>query len=333
MRRSDTGFTLVELLVAACITLLVTAAVVAAMGPAEKAFEAQSESADLQQRARVAANAIYRDLLMAGAGPDVGLDEGPLALTVPSVLPGRPARAGQDAPGTFRADAITLIYVPSSSAQTTTASELVAASGSVRVNTGGGCAQNDGACGLSQAVTAIVYDSSGSADVFRVEGVSGSLVELRHTSTDSAKVYAAGSRIAGAMVRSYFLRVDAAADTVQLMRDDHDGGPVAPVVDHVVGLTFEYFGDPLEGEGAFPPATLADGPWRPDEVAANRFDADLLRVRTIGVRVRVESALSWLRGPAGVLFSRGGTAASGSRFVPDQEFNFRISPKNMRGAR
>jgi len=76
-------------------------------------------------------------------------------------------------------------------------------------------------------------------------------------------------------------------------------------------------------------AQLTDGPWCPNELSANRWDADLLRVRRIGVTLRIESAISALRGPAGVLFTHGGTSKSGSRWLPDQQVTFQVSPRNL----
>lgn len=76
-------------------------------------------------------------------------------------------------------------------------------------------------------------------------------------------------------------------------------------------------------------AMLTDGPWCPSAGAANRYDADLLRVRTIEVRLRVQVASAALRGPAGPLFSKGGTAPGGAALVPDQEIRFNISPRNF----
>ena len=66
------------------------------------------------------------------------------------------------------------------------------------------------------------------------------------------------------------------------------------------------------------PAQMIDGPWCPDETSANRWDADLLRIRRVRVTVRVEAALASLRGPAGVLFANGGSAAPSVRWAPDQ---------------
>ena len=74
---------------------------------------------------------------------------------------------------------------------------------------------------------------------------------------------------------------------------------------------------------------LTDGPWCPDSAFAMRFDADLLRIRKVAVRLRVQVASSDLRGPAGVLFRRGGTSPGGNRMVPDQEIQFEITPRNF----
>jgi hypothetical protein len=89
----------------------------------------------------------------------------------------------------------------------------------------------------------------------------------------------------------------------------------------------------LAGAGApdveLTPALLTDGPWCPNALTPNRFDADLLRVRRVRVTVRVQSALASLRGPAGTLFLKGGTATAGERYVPDMEVQFDVTPRNM----
>ena len=74
---------------------------------------------------------------------------------------------------------------------------------------------------------------------------------------------------------------------------------------------------------------FSDGPWCPDDIAADRWDADLLRVRGIDVTIRVQSALASLRGPAGPLFLRAGTAVTGSRLAPDLVVHFQVAPRNM----
>ena len=76
-------------------------------------------------------------------------------------------------------------------------------------------------------------------------------------------------------------------------------------------------------------ADLEDGPWCPSDDKPNRFDADLLRVRRIRVTLRVQAAQASLRGPAGVLFSHGGTATASDRVLPDQEVTFDVTPRNL----
>jgi hypothetical protein len=83
------------------------------------------------------------------------------------------------------------------------------------------------------------------------------------------------------------------------------------------------------GEIELPGNILNDGPWCPDGQYARRFDADLLRIRRVRVKLRVQVALASLRGPAGVLFTRGGTANSGERYVPDQQISFDVTPRNL----
>jgi hypothetical protein len=77
------------------------------------------------------------------------------------------------------------------------------------------------------------------------------------------------------------------------------------------------------------PARLTDGPFCPDASIANRFDADLLRVRKVRVTLRVQVGMKSLRGPTGTFFLRGGTASGGERFIPDQEISFEVTPRNL----
>jgi prepilin-type N-terminal cleavage/methylation domain-containing protein len=252
--RAQLGFTLIEMLIAASLSLCITAAIVAAVHPAESVFTVESETSDVQQRLRIAADTLFKDLVQAGAGTDAGADKGSLIDFLPPVLPYRPARVGGDPPETVRSDVITLFYVPSRRSQATIASPMPAASGIVRINAGFGCPLSDAVCGLSASRTVLIYDSNGSFDRYRVDGAEGSLLTLFHTTPDSPRIYPAGSRIVEAMARSYFLRPEPSTGGFQLVRDDGDERAVAPVVDHVVQLTFRYFGDPRPPMSPPPPA-------------------------------------------------------------------------------
>ena len=74
---------------------------------------------------------------------------------------------------------------------------------------------------------------------------------------------------------------------------------------------------------------LQDGPWCPDATFPTRYDADLLRIRKIGVRMRVQVASAELRGPSTVLWRNPGLTQSVVRTVPDQEIRFDIVPRNF----
>jgi len=176
-------------------------------------------------------------------------------------------------------------------------------------------------------------------------------------------------------------------DTLQLMFFDGWDTDL-PVVDNVVRLQFQYFGEPqppqLTGKpltskpgpwttyGPVPPELgivkggypagenctfkvdagtqvprlpvlgaggiaqveltqndLTDGPWCPDPAKPNKFDADLLRVRRVRVTLRVQAALASMRGPAGPLFTKGGTSTGAQRYLTDQEVMFDVTPRNM----
>ena len=75
-------------------------------------------------------------------------------------------------------------------------------------------------------------------------------------------------------------------------------------------------------------ALLEDGPWCPDAGSRMSFDADLLRIRRIRIRIRVEAASDSLRA-GGALFSRPGRSTSAERVVPDDTFIIDVTPPNL----
>ena len=386
---ADAGFSLVELLVAMGITLSILGVAFTVVSGWQLAFGAENERADQQQRLRVAVNAISRDLALAGAGAHLGNSPGPLGLFVASVFPFRQGALTPDPPGTVRADTLTVLYVPpQTAAQTTLQQPLVARSGTAFVNLDAGCPSADSTCGFAAGMDVMVYDDTGAYDTFRVASVQPGALDLQHDMPDTPQSYAAGAQIAEAVSHTYSLKTDPLTDTFQLTHYDGVSSEAA-VVDHAVGLTFEYFGDPLPPillrpvtdptgpwttYGPRPPrrnvrstayaagencvfridpttglhmprlaqlgngsaslvklteAQLNDGPWCPDETNQHRYDADLLRIRRVSVTLRIEASLTAFRGPAGILFTRGGSSRSARQWVADQEIRFDISPKNL----
>ena len=389
------GFTLVELLLASLITVIVVAGAFELAAPAQRMFQAQPEAADMQQRMRVAVDALRRDLVMAGAGTYAGPALGPLNDVVAPVMP---LRAFGDTPDQvqntfFRPDAISFLYVPSTPSQTRLSAPLAPGALDPLIETPQNCplTTSQQVCGFASGDRVLLTNTSGDWDIYSVDQVVSGAMTLLHRGQPSSASYPLGSALSVIRAGSYFLKSDVAAGTYQLMR--HDGWTTElPVVDEVVALEFRYFGAalpprltgaPLDvtpgpwttygpppppiaitrgswpaGEncifavvdGAHVPrlttiapgsptlveltsAILTDGPWCPDSISRNRFDADLLRVRRIHVSLRVQSALVFLRGPAGALFAHGGTARAGDRYVPDLVSQFDITPRNLNLAR
>jgi len=392
--KGSRGFSLLEVVVATALMLVVTAAVFALTDPARSTALVQFESTDVQQRLRVAAEALVRDLMMAGAGAYAGAQSGSLIGWLAPVTPYRLGAVGADPPGTYRSDAITVLYVPATAAQTTLSAALAPGQLTLRVNFERGCPLNQDLCGFTSGTTLLVYDTYGNSDTFTLTSVAGNSGQLTVNSPGGVlqTSYAIGSKVVQAVQRAYYLKRHAILGFDQLVYSDGSANPEVAVADHVVGLEFEYYGDPqppgitavaadpvgpwttygprpptpdltptaypsgenctftfdpiggghaprLEVIGGDPSrrslirlsaAELADGNvWCPDPGAATRFDADLLRIRKIAVRLRIESAIDGLRGPAGALFIRGGTARDGRRFLPDREVRFQIAPPNL----
>lgn len=391
---SNGGFSLVEVVVSTALMLVVVAAVFMLTDPARVTSEVQLESSDMQQHLRVATDALVRDLAMAGAGAYSGRQSGSLANWLAPVLPYRQGAVGADPPGTYKSDTITLMYVPATASQTTLSSALGPGQLTLRVNFESGCPVNPPLCGFLPGMTLLAYDSYGNADTFTLTNATGASGQLSVNSPGGVlqTQYAIGSKVVQIVQRTYSLKTNAVQGISQLVYSDGSTNADVAVADHVVGLEFEYYGDPQPpaliaqvddtvgpwttygprppGSGLTPtgyPAgenctfavdagsgsritrlaviggdpsrrslvrlssgELGDGDvWCPDALAATRFDADLLRIRKVAVTLRVESAIDRFRGPAGALFTRGGTARDARRFLPDREVRFQVTPRNL----
>ena len=385
------GFTLVEFLLAAVVTLGLAGVIFNFVAPAHRIFQAQPEQSDLQQRLRVTVDTFTRDLVMAGAGTYLGPAAGPLTYAVAPIFPYKAFGDMPDsAQGTFfRRDAISFLYVPATPAQTTLEQPLAASALDAQLAWMPNCppATATQLCGFKNGDRLMIFDRESQWDIYTAGQVGAGFVTLQHRGAPAAARYEIGAAVSEVRLGSYSLKSDDTNRIYQLMR--HDGWATElPVVDDVVDLAFDYFGDPepprltgkpldempgpwttygpapppltqtqgswpagenctflvangshaprlpvLSGGGAsnvqLTPGILTDGPWCPNVVAANRFDADLLRVRRVRMTLRVQAALASLRGPAGLLFLKGGTARAGERYVPDLEVQFDVTPRNM----
>lgn len=390
--RSSAGVTIVELMVAMAVTLVLSGAALGVVNTLRGFVAAQPEISDMQQRLRTALHLMANELVNAGAGLDRTALAGPLLHVLPPIVPYRRGQVDDDGQAGvwFRPDALSLAYVAGASAQ---APIIGAVDDGARllVDLGANCGAfaPTEVCGFVRGMRAVVLDPTGAHDFVTVERVAGSRVDLVHRGA-LASAYADGRAVlAHVAVHTYALRVDAATGTPQL---SHYDGFVTEraAVDHVVGLSFEYFGTPeppqlravgrpaerpgpwtsygpappplgmddpstswapgenclfLVDEGVqvprlaalgppgslveLPEAVLGDGPWCPDDRSPRRFDADLLRIRRVRIRVRVEVAARAMRGPVGRLFTRGGARSFAMGVAPDQEAVLDITPRSL----
>jgi prepilin-type N-terminal cleavage/methylation domain-containing protein len=248
------GFSLIELLVAMAITLVVTAATLALVGPAHDAFQVQPETADLQQRARVGIDALQRDLLMAGAGMYAAGVVGPLHHMLAAVLPYRAFGSASDAArGTFfRSDAISLLFVPSTASQTTLSAPMLPGALDISLESSATCpsATVSQVCGLTRGDQVLVFEREGAWDVFTVDQV-GTDASLTLRGSPPLRGFAIEANVTEVRAVTYSLKADPASGVFQLVRAD-GSDPAQPLLDHVVKLQFQYYGDPL------PPRVLDD---------------------------------------------------------------------------
>jgi hypothetical protein len=390
--RGEAGFTLTEMMIASAIMITVTGAVFTLMNPATGVFQAQPEVSDMQQRMRVGVDSLTKDLVMAGAGTYTGASAGALYNYFAPVLPYRRGDVNDDPTANvfYRPDAISVMYVPPTPAQTRVIKTEGNNSQEIVVTAQTNCPdpKHNGLCGFEEGMRVLIMDpETGAFDATTLTNIQDSALHLQHSGKLNADYDSGKSIITQVATHTYYLKTDNATATYQLMH--YDGYQTdLPVVDNVVKLQFEYYGEPQPPQllpnksladtvgpwttyGPKPPAlasqvpgwptgencafkvedgrhvsrldTLAagvgqvkldpnilqDGPWCPNATLTNRFDADLLRIRRIRMKLRVQVAQASMRGPAGLLFTKGGTSTSAQRYIPDQEVSFDVTPRNM----
>jgi Tfp pilus assembly protein PilW len=251
--RGEQGFSLIELTIATGITLVVTGSVFSLMNVAEGAFSVQPEVSDMQQRLRVGADTLSKDLIMAGAGAYLGTQAGSLNYSFASVLPFRQGAVGDDSSSMFvsssdvraplsSSNRITIIYVPPTTAQTTLAADLTPASLTLQVASESDCPIGVNLCGFTEDMSVLVYDDYGNYNMFGVTSVTDNTAQLsvKKPADASTTTYKTGTKVVEAVSHTYYLK----PETNQLMHYDGTGNAGVPVVDNVASLWFEYYGDP-----------------------------------------------------------------------------------------
>jgi hypothetical protein len=348
-------------MISTAIMLTVTGAIFALLNPAQGSASAQPEVADMQQRMRVGTETLFKELVMAGAGPYQGASTGSLVNFFAPILPRRTGRINPDptrGADSYKTDKITLAYIPNSYSQTTISQPMPIQSMEMKVTDVPNCPKGLELCGFEIGMNVIIFDTTGHFDTFNITNVQNQAAHLQHRGQGLNYEYQSGAQVTQIVSNTYYLN----RTTNQLMRYDGGTNEVA-LADNVVDLLFEYFGDPTppllpkpppgianclydaagnyvgpatlaatDGSlAALPPSLLSDGPYCGG--GSNEFDADLLRVRKVRLVVRVQAANATMRGTDTRLFRKPGSAAGGERFVPDYQTSFDVAPRNLNLAR
>jgi hypothetical protein len=224
------------------------------------------------------------------------------------------------------------------------------------VNAQPGCPENDELCGFEQGMSVLIFDpQTGAFDTFVITTVQTAALHFQHRGQALSEAYPVGASIAQAQYHTYW------HDTVQNQLRHYDGLDTdVPIVDNVVDLRFEYWGDPQPPRTPKPPTgvqncvlnasgnprgavlsaqtgslvrlqgtLLTDG--LPDWCGAgtNQFDPDLLRIRKVNVLVRVQASNSTMRGTDTRFFRKPGLGVGAGGWIPDYEVRFEVTPRNL----
>ena len=353
--KSQAGYSLVELMVSTAIMMVVTGAIFSLVNPSQGSARTQPEVSDLQQRMRIGSDTIFKELMMSGAGPYFGSRTGSLLQFFAPIMPRRLGLINPDGKAVFRNDTITLTYIPNSYSQSTISQAMPPQSAEIKVTYPPNCPVDRVLCGFTENMSVLIFDNTGHFDTFTLTQVQDDAAHLQHRGQALNHTYGAGSTITQVVSNTYYRN----AATNQLMR--YDGGiSDVPIVDNVVDLRFEYFGDPASptqpdpgiGGGAnclydamhnlsalptltadegslsiLTAAQLTDGPWCGS--GDNEFDADLLRIRKVRVTLRMQAAQASLRGTNTQLFMNPGRSNDSAAMVPDYFVRFDVTPRNL----
>jgi len=347
------GFGLIELLIATCIGVVVLELLLQFAASAHTVTGVQGEKTDLQQRLRVAVEALRHDLMLAGAGPTRGPSRGPLNDVFAPVVPARVGLTAADPELSFHADRISTMYVPDGAPQSQLMSVMATAASPLAIDGAAPGCHSSTVCDFSVGADVLVYEPAGVGSAYEVFTIAAidPANNLLTPSAPLSRIYGAGARVAVIVRRTYYL------DTAGKRLMVYDGARSdLPLVDHVVDLQFAYYGDPrpdsvpppspasancvyagipptpllanLGGDSPklLDPASLVDGPACGQ--SPFRFDADLLRIRRISFTVRLEAESAEFRG-RGIAFSSPGVARASTREIADLQTTVDVAPRNM----
>ncbi|MFQ5744345.1 MAG: PilW family protein [Acidobacteriota bacterium] len=222
---AETGFSLLELLVASFMSILVVGGMLLMLQGLEDVHRNTQELIDAQQTARLSLERMSRDLQLAGVGLASLLP--PLPLIVPRTDGGIDIRHNQG-------DVTALL-----------AADMAGPGSSLLV---------DDAAGFEAGMAVAIYDSSGTLDMVTLTSVDTVSKLLAHDGSSKAYTVANGTAVARVLTISYLLQNIGGVQT--LMRQEDTASP-QPLANHVRSLTFTYYNDAVPPQ-IFSPLSVAD---------------------------------------------------------------------------
>lgn len=265
--QSSAGVTLLEVLIAAIIGVIATAAAVELYIHQHKNWMIQDGVSDLQQNGRAAVDEIASKVRMAGYG----------------VAPGLEAIISREASGTADPDSITLVFLHEPICTSSLSAPMPLPSAELKVQGDISCFQDGQYC--------YIYDpNTDEGEFFVITQVQEAAFHLQHNLAPLSKSYPAGSRLYTYDVFRYF--VDYSMDSTHpvLMRQEYDNWPDI-YADNIVDLQLWYH---MTDGSVLDTITMARYVRQVDiEVVARTHDEDLLlddyRYDTLRTSVQVRN--------------------------------------------
>ena len=352
------GFSFVEVLIALAILLSALGAFAQIAAAGQRLARSQSEATDLHQRLRVVAERIRKDLAQAGAGVVRGPVSGLASNLTNYIAPILPARLGSrlpdNAPSAF-SDRVSIFYAAEGAWPSPLTVSMADVDQPLFIDSSIPGCPGIGLCGLEVGTRAMLIDTRGVGaghEIFTVSGVAGALLHDA-PNPQFERVFTIGnSTVIPVVQRTYYFD---RPNRRLMLYDGHLGD--MPLVDNVVDVEFSFFVDSAAASVARPPdgeascvydpgspplprlsvygtvglhlltaGEMTDGPFC--GAGGTAFDGDLLRIRLVRVRLRLDAAADDVRG-SGSLFARPGRSSSGYSYVPDFEVTFDVAPRNM----
>lgn len=342
--KDEAGYTLVELLIATLVMLTATGAIFRLLDDGVGRSTLWNESADLHQRGRVGTETLTALLRSAGAGTPRGV----LLRSFAAVEPRRRTT------GVASTSAITVRYVPGQGAWSRLAGPLPPGAAVVSLIRHPACPVST-ACGFEAGMDAIVWDALGNWDTVLIQAIGPDSLAVADRAASRSITYPAGAEIAQVVESTLYL------DPAQrVLRREHPGASDLPLLDNVVSLRFEYFGDPAPPITPRPPAgvanclyaadgaplplptlvadhgtlsvlqvgALTDGPMCGNGMTG--YDVDLLRIREVRATIRLQAGATSMRGTDPALFLNPGSATVTARMLPDLNLVVDVAPRSLR---